>query len=155
MATYNYRTSLALLGKEGLKRGTHATRRFPRQVLRPLSTRVQAPIHHKSSPKSLLPDHSQNRCNARRYASASGKEQLRRTPLYDLHVRHGGKMVPFGGYEMPVQYDDLGVGESHIWTREKASLFDVSHMYVHSNMCKLYNSAKMYKGSALSKRPWS
>ncbi|KAF2771691.1 glycine cleavage system T protein [Teratosphaeria nubilosa] len=37
-------------------------------------------------------------------------------------------MVPFGGYSMPVQYSDLGVGESHIWTREKASLFDVGHM---------------------------
>ncbi|PSK45360.1 glycine cleavage system T protein [Elsinoe australis] len=37
-------------------------------------------------------------------------------------------MVPFGGYEMPVQYSDLGVGDSHKWTREKASLFDVSHM---------------------------
>lgn len=37
-------------------------------------------------------------------------------------------MVPFGGYTMPVQYSDLSVGESHIWTREKASLFDVGHM---------------------------
>ncbi|KAF2223106.1 hypothetical protein BDZ85DRAFT_274195 [Elsinoe ampelina] len=37
-------------------------------------------------------------------------------------------MVPFGGYEMPVQYSDLSVGESHKWTREKASIFDVSHM---------------------------
>ncbi|KAK6443180.1 Aminomethyltransferase, mitochondrial [Oleoguttula sp. CCFEE 5521] len=37
-------------------------------------------------------------------------------------------MVPFGGYSMPVQYTDLGVGESHHWTREKASLFDVGHM---------------------------
>ncbi|KAF4556979.1 Aminomethyltransferase folate-binding domain-containing protein [Elsinoe fawcettii] len=37
-------------------------------------------------------------------------------------------MVPFGGYEMPVQYNDLSVGESHKWTREKASIFDVSHM---------------------------
>ncbi|GAB7348627.1 hypothetical protein MBLNU459_g7001t1 [Dothideomycetes sp. NU459] len=37
-------------------------------------------------------------------------------------------MVPFGGFLMPVQYSDLGVGESHKWTREKASLFDVSHM---------------------------
>ncbi|EMD01298.1 hypothetical protein BAUCODRAFT_118996 [Baudoinia panamericana UAMH 10762] len=37
-------------------------------------------------------------------------------------------MVPFGGYSMPVQYSDLGVGESHIWTREKCSLFDVGHM---------------------------
>ncbi|KAK5114927.1 hypothetical protein LTR62_002086 [Meristemomyces frigidus] len=37
-------------------------------------------------------------------------------------------MVPFGGYSMPVQYTDLGVGESHTWTREKCSLFDVGHM---------------------------
>ncbi|CAF9935593.1 Aminomethyltransferase, mitochondrial [Imshaugia aleurites] len=40
-------------------------------------------------------------------------------------------MVPFGGYSMPVQYADLGVGESHKWTREKASLFDVGHMVQH------------------------
>ncbi len=38
-------------------------------------------------------------------------------------------MVPFGGFSMPVQYSDLSVGESHKWTREKASLFDVGHMY--------------------------
>lgn len=51
-----------------------------------------------------------------------------RTALYDLHLRHGAKMVPFGGYAMPVQYSDLSVGESHAWTRSKASLFDVGHM---------------------------
>lgn len=38
-------------------------------------------------------------------------------------------MVPFANYSMPVQYSDLSVGESHKWTREKASLFDVGHMY--------------------------
>ena len=54
---------------------------------------------------------------------------LNRTALHDLHVRNGGKMVPFGGFSMPVQYSDLSVGESHKWTREKASLFDVGHMY--------------------------
>ncbi|KAF2156057.1 glycine cleavage system T protein [Myriangium duriaei CBS 260.36] len=53
---------------------------------------------------------------------------LSRTGLYELHLKNGGKMVPFGGFEMPVQYNDLSVGESHKWTREKASLFDVSHM---------------------------
>ena len=37
-------------------------------------------------------------------------------------------MVPFGGFSMPVQYSDLSVGESHHWTREKASIFDVGHM---------------------------
>lgn len=64
----------------------------------------------------------------RSYADSSASSSLRRTPLYDLHTAHGAKMVPFAGYSMPVSYSDLGVGESHKWTREKASLFDVSHM---------------------------
>jgi aminomethyltransferase len=51
---------------------------------------------------------------------------LLRTPLYDLHVELGAKMVPFAGYEMPVQYD--GVLPEHNHTRAKAGLFDVSHM---------------------------
>jgi aminomethyltransferase len=51
---------------------------------------------------------------------------LRRTPLYDLHVEMGGKIVPFAGYEMPVQFE--GVKPEHLWTREQAGLFDVSHM---------------------------
>ena len=51
----------------------------------------------------------------------------RRTPLYALHVAAGARMVPFAGYEMPVQYP-LGVLKEHLWTREKAGLFDVSHM---------------------------
>ena len=53
---------------------------------------------------------------------------LSHTALHELHISNGGTMVPFGGYSMPVQYSDLGVGESHKWTREKASLFDVGHM---------------------------
>jgi aminomethyltransferase len=52
---------------------------------------------------------------------------LLRTPLYDQHVALGAKLVPFAGYEMPVQYP-LGVLKEHLWTREKAGLFDVSHM---------------------------
>ena len=52
---------------------------------------------------------------------------LKRTPLHDLHVAAGAKMVPFAGYEMPVQYP-LGVLKEHLWTRERAGLFDVSHM---------------------------
>ena len=54
---------------------------------------------------------------------------LQYTALHELHVENGGKMVPFGGYSMPVRYSDLSVGESHKWTREKSSLFDVGHMY--------------------------
>ncbi len=52
---------------------------------------------------------------------------LKTTPMRDLHVELGGKMVPFAGYEMPVQYP-LGVMKEHLHTRAKAGLFDVSHM---------------------------
>lgn len=53
--------------------------------------------------------------------------ELKRTPLYDLHLELGGKMVPFAGYEMPVQYP-LGVKKEHEHTRAACGLFDVSHM---------------------------
>ncbi len=59
--------------------------------------------------------------------SAATPEPLKRTPLYDLHVAAGAKMVPFAGYEMPVQYP-MGVLKEHLWTRDKAGLFDVAHM---------------------------
>ena len=52
---------------------------------------------------------------------------LLRTPLYDLHVSLGAKMVPFAGYEMPVQYP-MGILKEHAHTRTHAGLFDVSHM---------------------------
>jgi aminomethyltransferase len=48
-------------------------------------------------------------------------------PLKGLHAELGGKFVPFAGYSMPVQYA-AGVMAEHLWTREKAGLFDVSHM---------------------------
>ncbi|MBY6083002.1 glycine cleavage system aminomethyltransferase GcvT [Ruegeria arenilitoris] len=51
----------------------------------------------------------------------------KRTPLYDLHVELGGKLVDFAGWEMPVQYP-LGIMGEHKQCREKAALFDVSHM---------------------------
>jgi aminomethyltransferase len=52
---------------------------------------------------------------------------LLRTPLHAAHLSLGGRMVPFAGYDMPVQYRD-GVLAEHRWTRESAGLFDVSHM---------------------------
>ncbi|HYM03798.1 MAG TPA: glycine cleavage system aminomethyltransferase GcvT [Stellaceae bacterium] len=52
---------------------------------------------------------------------------LSRTPLHDLHVELGAKMVPFAGYAMPVQYR-AGILAEHLHTRAKAGLFDVSHM---------------------------
>ncbi|MEM8973001.1 MAG: glycine cleavage system aminomethyltransferase GcvT, partial [Pseudomonadota bacterium] len=54
-------------------------------------------------------------------------QELKHTPLHARHVALGAKMVPFAGYSMPVQYP-LGVLKEHNWTREKAGLFDVSHM---------------------------
>ncbi|HJT07693.1 MAG TPA: glycine cleavage system aminomethyltransferase GcvT [Stellaceae bacterium] len=52
---------------------------------------------------------------------------LHRTPLHDLHTSLGAKMVPFAGYDMPVQYA-AGIMAEHLHTRAKAGLFDVSHM---------------------------
>src|SRR3546814_6996992 len=49
------------------------------------------------------------------------------TPLYDLHVAGGGRMVPFAGYEMPVQFAP-GIMAEHLHARSAAGLFDVSHM---------------------------
>lgn len=54
-------------------------------------------------------------------------QALSRTPLYNLHVELGARMVPFAGYEMPVQYP-TGVLKEHNHTRAQAGLFDVSHM---------------------------
>ena len=53
-------------------------------------------------------------------------DRLSRTPLFDFHVAHGGRMVPFAGWEMPVQY--TGIIEEHMAVRRAAGLFDVSHM---------------------------
>ena len=53
--------------------------------------------------------------------------EMLKTKLYNTHVALGAKMVPFAGYDMPVQYP-MGVLGEHLHTREKAGLFDVSHM---------------------------
>lgn len=67
-----------------------------------------------------------------RWASSSASSgELKKTPLYDLHVANGAKLVPFAGYSMPVQYASAGLAQSHKFTREQASLFDVSHMVQH------------------------
>ena len=52
---------------------------------------------------------------------------LKQTPLFALHQSLGAKLVPFAGYQMPVQYP-LGIKKEHLHTRQKAGLFDVSHM---------------------------
>jgi aminomethyltransferase len=57
---------------------------------------------------------------------APDTETLKRTPLYDRHVAAGAKLVPFAGWEMPVQY--AGIKEEHLDVRGHAGVFDVSHM---------------------------
>ena len=63
---------------------------------------------------------------ARDYSSSSTPPA--RTCLYDFHVEKGGKMVSFAGYSMPVEYSDMGIIPSHLHTRSRCSIFDVSHM---------------------------
>jgi aminomethyltransferase len=51
---------------------------------------------------------------------------LRKTPLHARHIQHGARMVPFGGWDMPVEYS--GISDEHLAVRTRAGLFDVSHM---------------------------
>ncbi|HEU4565346.1 MAG TPA: glycine cleavage system aminomethyltransferase GcvT [Gemmatimonadaceae bacterium] len=60
-------------------------------------------------------------------SQSAATQNLLRTPLHDVHVALGAKMVPFAGYEMPVQYPS-GITAEHRAVREKCGLFDVSHM---------------------------
>ena len=55
------------------------------------------------------------------------EDKLKRTPLYETHVKYGGRMVPFAGWEMPVQYAK-GVIAEHMAVRTGFGMFDVSHM---------------------------
>jgi aminomethyltransferase len=66
-----------------------------------------------SFPESLMADTS--------------SEDLKTTPIVERHIAAGGRMVPFGGYNLPVQYP-TGIMTEHKWTRGHAGLFDVSHM---------------------------
>src|SRR4249920_2517879 len=59
-------------------------------------------------------------------APAAAPTALKRTPLYSLHRELGAKLIDFGGWEMPVQYQ--GILEEHRAVRERAGIFDVSHM---------------------------
>src|SRR5512147_2844097 len=55
-----------------------------------------------------------------------GSSMLQRTPLYECHIALGARMVEFGGWEMPVQYQ--GIATEHQAVRTAAGLFDISHM---------------------------
>src|SRR4026209_559005 len=88
--------------------------------MRPRSGRLQWSAHDRKSGASRLPV----KCKA--VESPLVDATLRRTPLFDHHVALGARMVPFAGYEMPVQYE--GVIEEHKAVRRDAGAFDVSHM---------------------------
>jgi aminomethyltransferase len=60
-------------------------------------------------------------------AAEAAEAELKKTALYDFHVAHGGKMVPFAGWSMPIQYKD-SIMDSTLNCRANGSLFDVSHM---------------------------
>jgi aminomethyltransferase len=57
---------------------------------------------------------------------ATGVDALKRSPLHDRHVAAGARMVPFAGWEMPVQY--TGIRDEHVTVRTRSGVFDVSHM---------------------------
>ena len=69
-------------------------------------------------------------------------ELLQHTPLHGLHQELGAKLVPFAGYDMPVQYPD-GIIKEHKHTRSAAGLFDVSHMGQITLHCPLAGLAKL------------
>jgi Aminomethyltransferase folate-binding domain len=77
---------------------------------------------------------SSPRQHSRAFAASSSSDGdaggLQKTALFDWHQQQGSgaDMVPFAGYTLPVLYKDFGVMKEHLWCREKASLFDVSHM---------------------------
>ena len=70
----------------------------------------------------------------------TAEAQLKRTKLCDFHKAHGGKLVDFAGFYMPVQYSNMSIQESTLHTRKNASIFDVSHMgqlrYFYPFLCK-------------------
>ena len=73
-----------------------------------------------------MPGCAMRKCPGRR-GDMDGTDNLRHLPLRALHEELGGSFVPFAGWEMPVRYGP-GVMAEHLWCREKAGLFDVSHM---------------------------
>ncbi|CAH9099629.1 unnamed protein product [Cuscuta epithymum] len=79
----------------------------------------------QSITRHCLVDKRTSTIACRRFASEPNL--LKKTVLYDFHVKNGGKMVPFAGWSMPIQYKD-SIMESTVNCRENGSLFDVSHM---------------------------
>src|SRR6187431_2337301 len=86
--------------------------------------RARPPVSstRSASPRSAWPP----RARVRGRMAIGSDTTLLKTALYDRHVAAGAKLVPFAGWEMPVQY--AGIKEEHLAVRSKAGVFDVSHM---------------------------
>lgn len=69
-----------------------------------------------------------HRIACRSITTSSKHFSLKKTPLHDLHVEHAGKMVPFAGFSMPLNYGSESISSSHLHVRAVGGLFDVSHM---------------------------
>jgi aminomethyltransferase len=80
---------------------------------------------------SLRPAARAGRLVLRGLATSAPVYENKRTPLYQLNVDRGAKMVPFAGYDMPLSYGDVGQVAAHNHVRTAAGLFDVSHMVQH------------------------
>ncbi|KAF3910175.1 Aminomethyltransferase [Orbilia brochopaga] len=125
MASRNLARSRRLVA--GLSRHCHLSQQRSINTLRvlatPLPTQLNTPRPHQRCCRQIVQQQV-------RYAS-DAPATLLKTPLHSLHLRHGGKMVEFGGFDMPVQYADQSIGDSHRYVREKCGIFDVSHMVQH------------------------
>src|SRR5215204_1201355 len=75
----------------------------------------------------FLPHATENALSDTPPAASAAPDALLKTPLHDLHIELGARMVPFAGYSMPVQYP-AGLMAEHLHTRQAAGLFDISHM---------------------------
>ncbi|KAL4925823.1 glycine decarboxylase subunit T [Aspergillus undulatus] len=126
------RRGIHLLGLRSLAQTTSVgANGLPRQ-LGAASPHARRTLRSPGSGRSIAAPGTLPIANGVRYASSvTPPGSLRQTKLHDLHIANGAKMVPFAGFSMPLQYGDLSHVESHMWTREKASLFDVSHMVQH------------------------
>ncbi|WPK25857.1 hypothetical protein PUMCH_003190 [Australozyma saopauloensis] len=64
-------------------------------------------------------------------SSKQATNLVKKTPLFESHVKYGAKFAPYAGFQMPLLYKSQSHIESHHWVREKVGLFDVSHMLQH------------------------
>lgn len=98
------------------------------QASSPLRRALLAP---SASPLSRCAPLPLRHSNHARPASTAANADLKKSPLHDFHQTHGANLVPFAGFHLPMAYAGQSLAQSHHFTRDHASLFDVSHMVQH------------------------